>query len=206
MALPDIFIAGVPATGKSWLGQWLAEKHGYIHIDAERDRGADLEGAGVRNEWNQLISTGRAGTFVKAIRRLPNPVIVNWGFPTRYLYVVSALQAEGLQAWWFHAQRNPARLAYVARERIDPTVLSDPQMADFDRQMDDIEREWLLIASVFGSRVVKGLHKNDWPRKPPELWRDISGQLTSDFRGPRLRKRSFQRGAGPTLACRSDRP
>ena len=101
MALPGIFIAGVPATGKSWLGQWLAEKHGYIHIDAERDRGADLEGAGVRNEWNQLISTGRAGTFVKAIRRLPNPVIVNWGFPTRYLYVVSALQAEGLQAWWF---------------------------------------------------------------------------------------------------------
>ena len=55
-----LFIAGVPATGKSLLGQWLAENHGYIHIDAERDGGADLDRVGIHNKWDDLISTGRA--------------------------------------------------------------------------------------------------------------------------------------------------
>jgi len=162
----DLFVAGVPATGKSWLGQWLAEKHGYVHIDAERDGGIDFDRAGVHNEWNDLISTGRAGTFVRAIGRLPNPVIVNWGFPTRYLYVVSALQAEGVRTWWLHAQRHLARQAFVARGGIAPVL--------FDQQMADIERKWLLIASVFGSRVVEGLNSNGSQRTPEELWREIS--------------------------------
>lgn len=148
----DLFVAGVPATGKSWLGQWLAKEHGYLHIDADRDRGADFDRAGVHNEWDELISTGRASAFVQAIGRLPKPVIVNWGFPTRYLYVVSALQAEGVRTWWFHAQRHLARQAFVARGGID--------LVYFDRQMDDIDREWLLIASVFGSHVVEGLHSD----------------------------------------------
>ncbi|TMA77890.1 MAG: hypothetical protein E6J74_42385, partial [Deltaproteobacteria bacterium] len=148
----EIFVAGVPATGKSWLGQWLAEQHGYVHIDAERAGGADLDRAGVHNEWDQLISTGRATKFVNAIRKLPSSVVVNWGVPTRYLYVISALQAEGVHTWWFHAPRNLARLAFVARGGIDPVC--------FDRQMTDIEREWLLIKSVFGSRIVEGLRSD----------------------------------------------
>ncbi len=63
----DLFVAGVPATGKSWLGRWLAEERGYVHIDAERDGGADLDRAGVHREWDELISTCRATRFVEAI-------------------------------------------------------------------------------------------------------------------------------------------
>ena len=167
MTRHDLFVAGVPATGKSWLGQWLAEAHGYLHIDAERDGGSDFDQAGVHNEWDQLMSTGLANTFVKAIRSLSKPVIVNWGFPTRYLYVVSALQAEGVRIWWFHARRHLARQAFVARGGIDPVC--------FDQQMDNIEREWLLIASVFGSHVVEGLNSDGSQRTPEELWLKISG-------------------------------
>ena len=100
-----------------------------------------------------------------AIRKLPNPVVVNWGFQTRYLYVVSALQAEGLHTWWFHAQRNLARQAFVARGGMDPVY--------FDSQMADIEREWLLIASVFGPRIVEGLRPDGSQRTPKEIWGDI---------------------------------
>ena len=75
---------------------WLTEEHGYLHIDAERAGGADFDQAGVHGEWDELISTGRATKFVNAIRRLPSSVVVNWRFPTRYLYVVSALQAKGV--------------------------------------------------------------------------------------------------------------
>jgi hypothetical protein len=166
MPREHLFIAGVPATGKSWLGQWLAESHGYVHIDAEIDGGADFDRAGVHDEWDDLISTGRAAKFVRAIGRLPKTVVVNWGFPTRFLYVVSALQAEGVKTWWFNAQPDAARRAFIKRDRKDP--------AAFDRQMADIEREWLLIASVFGSRIVEGLRIDGSQRRPEEIWREIS--------------------------------
>lgn len=165
MTRHGLFIAGVPATGKSWLGQWLAEEHGYVHIDAERMGGTDFDRVGVHHEWNELISTGRAARFVKAIRRLPNPVVVNWGFPTRYLYVVSALQAEGVDTWWLRGDRNLARRAFVERGGIDP--------AAFDHQMADVEREWFLIAAVFGRCIVEGLRPDGSQRAPREIWRDI---------------------------------
>lgn len=168
MTRKDLFVAGVPATGKSWLGQWLAEEHGYVHIDAERAGGADLDRAGVHEEWDQLISTGRATSFVAAISRSPRPMILDWGFPTRYLYVVSALQAVGVRTWWFHAERDLARRAFVARGGIDP--------AYFDQQVADIEREWLLIASVFRPRIVQGLRPDSTQRPPEDLWREISAE------------------------------
>lgn len=161
-----LFVAGVPATGKSWLGQWLAETRGYLHIDAEKDGGVDFDRAGVHDEWNELIATGRAHTFVTALSRARKPVIVNWGFPIRFLYVVSALQVEGVQAWWFHGESAHARRAFVARGGIDPLC--------FDRQMEDIAREWLLISLVFGTRIVEGLHPDGSQRRPEDLWSEIS--------------------------------
>jgi hypothetical protein len=59
-----------------------------------------------------------------------------------------------------------ARNAFVKRGGIAP--------ADFDKQMDDIEREWLLIATVFGSNIVNGLRPDGSQRTPQEIWRDIS--------------------------------
>ena len=162
----NLFVAGVPATGKSWLGKWLAEKHGFIHIDAEVAGGADFDRMVVRNEWNELISTGRAPRFVKAIQKLGVPVILDWGFPTRYLYIVKALQEEGFHTWWFHASKDLARQAFAARGGIP--------LECFDRQMSDIEREWLLINSVFTPRIVEGLHPNGSQRTPEEIWHQLS--------------------------------
>src|SRR5215470_187705 len=101
----NLFIAGVPATGKSWLGSWLSAEQGYVHIDAERDGGRDFTDAGLHSAWDRLIETGQAKSFLTAVKRLDKPVVVNWGFPVRYLYVVSALQAEGVEAWWLNADR-----------------------------------------------------------------------------------------------------
>jgi predicted kinase len=47
-----LFVAGVRATGKSWLGECLAEECGFIHIRAERNGDIDLDRAGVYDEWN----------------------------------------------------------------------------------------------------------------------------------------------------------
>jgi hypothetical protein len=160
-----MFIAGVPATGKTWLGSWLSER-GYVHIDAERNGGSDFDVAGLHEVWDDVIATGRADGFVAAADRLGKCVVVNWGFPTCYLYVVSALQSAGVDAWWIHAERTPARAAFIARGGIDPRC--------FEKQMDDIEREWLLISSVFGRNVVPGLRGVGTQRTPEELWTDMA--------------------------------
>ena len=113
-----------------------------------------------------MISTRRAAKFVNAISRLSRPVVVDWGFPTRCLYVVSALQAEGVRTWWFNAPRNLARQAFDLRGGIDPGC--------FDRQMADIERDWSLIKSVFKTCIVEGLRSDGSQRTPEEIWHEIS--------------------------------
>ena len=110
-----LFIAGIPATGKTWLGSWLAETRGYLHIDVERDSGADFDRLGVHAAWNRLITTGRGRSFVAALDRLSKPVIVNWGFPPRLLNVVQRLKAARLVPWWFEADHDAARRAFTAR-------------------------------------------------------------------------------------------
>lgn len=160
-----LFIAGVPATGKSWLGSWLAEQFGYLHIDAERENGADFDRSGLRPEWNCLINTGRATALVTAAVRKNLKLALNWGFPTRFLYVASALQAEGVTCWWLHARRDIARRAFVQRGGINSQL--------YDDQMDDIEREWLLISSVFNGRIITALCEDGTQRVPGELWSDI---------------------------------
>ncbi len=160
-----LFVAGVPATGKTWLGCWLAER-GYIHIDAEKNQGADFDRVGLHGAWDQLIAARQALPFVKAASALGKPVVVNWGFRLCYLYVVTALQSEGVAAWWLHAKREQARAAFLARGGFD--------VACFDRQMDDIERDWPALSLVFGKRVVHGLRQDGSQRTPEEIWADIT--------------------------------
>lgn len=169
MTRRNLFIAGVPATGKTWLGQWLAEKHGYTHIDAERDGGADLDSAGAHNAWDAIFQTRHAAAFVEAIRRLPNPVVVSWGLdPSRYLYVVSALQAEGVETWWLNAPRGRAREAFRIRGTGD--------LGLFDYQMNAIDREWPRIEAVFGSHIVQAYGVNGSQRTPNALWDEMSAK------------------------------
>lgn len=161
-----LFISGAPATGKSWLGNWLSETRGYLHIDAERNNGADFGRLGVHREWDKLIATREAAAFHDALEQLSKPVIVNWGFPLRFLYVVSALQEVGVQTWWFKADRTQARAAFQNRGGIDVSL--------FDLQMNDIEREWSRIKSVFGNRVVCSLRPDGSQREPEDLWSEIN--------------------------------
>ncbi len=69
-------------------------------------------------------------------------------------------------ASWFHAPRNLARRAFVDRGGVDPVW--------FDHQMADIEREWLLINSVFRPHMVEALRSDGSQRTPEEIWREIS--------------------------------
>src|SRR5437867_10174193 len=97
---PNLLISGVPATGKTWLGNWLSETQGYAHIDAEKHQGADLDRTNLHCEWNELLGTERANNFLIAAKRLKRPLVVNWGFRMKFLGVAAALQEAGVEIWW----------------------------------------------------------------------------------------------------------
>jgi hypothetical protein len=164
----NLFLAGVPATGKTWLGTWLSE-HGYIHIDAEVDGGIDFDRVGIHRDWNNVIATGHAEAFRVAVDELSHPIVINWGFPVQYLYVVRALQAVGFIAWWVGGDRKAAREAYGKRYLAGRGF----HPANFDPQMVAIEQHWLLIESVFGARIISGLAADGSQRQPAEMWAEI---------------------------------
>jgi hypothetical protein len=92
-------------------------------------------------------------------------VVVNWGLPTRFLYVVSALKAQDVHAWWFHADTDVAHTVFLARGGIDSRF--------FEQQMADINREWLLIRSVFEPRIVETLRSDLSWLQAPDIWQQM---------------------------------
>jgi hypothetical protein len=161
-----LFVAGVPATGKTWLGNWLAETRGYTHIDAERNWDPGLVATGFKAEWDSIFQHRDAQIFAEMLRRLSRPAVVNWGFPTQFLHLAAALKLAGFQLVWLTGDRDQARAAFVRRGGIDPRC--------FDRQMDAIERDWPHIARVFEGCIVQGLNPDGSQRHPEEIWHDIT--------------------------------
>jgi hypothetical protein len=162
---PHLFFSGVPCTGKSLLGGWLAKERGYIHIDAERKNGIELKEAGIYDEWTELVVIGKAKSFLAAIDRLKRPLILDWGFPVQLAFVLAVLQAEGFIAWWIGADRAMARKVFVKR--------GDIPVEAFDNYMREVERQWALVVRLFGERMICGLNANGKQRPPTEMWNEM---------------------------------
>jgi len=124
------------------------------------------------------MRTGRAGNFVAAINCRGQPMVLNWGLPMEALFVVAALQAEGVRTWWFRGQRDQARKGFIEREQKKPEAQRIP-VERFDRQMDQIDRHWLLIERLFGERMIDGLQLDGDQRKPEDLWAEITARDTA---------------------------
>jgi hypothetical protein len=173
--MPHLLISGVPCTGKSLLGSYLVDEQGYIHIDAERDNGADFDRAGIHREWDEFLGTGRGQIFVDAAARLGKPIILNWGMPMNFLPIVPALQAAGISAWWLFADRALARMAFIEREKRKPERVRI-SVGCFDAQMDEIEGHRPQIQEIFGRNMLQGLRPDGSQRPAAELWNEISAQ------------------------------
>jgi len=170
-----LLISGVPCTGKTLLGSYLAEERGYIHIDAERDNGADFDRVGIHRAWDEFLNTDRGQVFVDAAARLRKPIVLNWGMPMNFLPILPALQVAGVKAWWLCGDRAAARIAFIERENNKPERERIP-VGCFDGQMDEIERHWPQIQEIFGENVLEGLRPDGSQRPAAELWDEISAR------------------------------
>jgi hypothetical protein len=102
-----LLLAGLPATGKSEFGRYLAQAHGFAHFDLEN---GGWPSAVAHEVWNQSRSE-----FVALIRNLHDRVALDWGFPPAYLSWAHELSACSVKPIWFGGDRAQVRANYTNR-------------------------------------------------------------------------------------------
>lgn len=107
-----LFLAGIPASGKSHFGQWLEAECGYLHIDAEIPN--ELERLSLREAWDEACKTQDCSRFARVLLDSGRPSVFNWGFPVGCLPLVVALKHAGFSTWWFDADLPAARVEHIA--------------------------------------------------------------------------------------------
>src|SRR5262249_8769336 len=160
VAMRLLLLSGIPASGKSWFGNWLETHHGFVHIDPEED--TRLRDLGLEASWQVCWQQAACDAFAAAALQLSRAVVLNWGFPAHCLPVVASLKRAGFACWWFDADLAQARQAYLARRKGNPE--------DFERQMAGINAERQKISSLFESRSLKTLESDGTRLEPKTLW------------------------------------
>lgn len=160
----SLFIAGVPAAGKTHFCNWLVDAHGYLHLDFEK---ADsVRSNGVEVQVKELQKTGNPQPLIKELASKERPVAFNWGFvPDAYLFVKSLL-AYGMAPVWFAASRELARKEFVVRGGIPVEC--------FDTQMDRIGNRQNELSALFKSCVVWTIDENGTRLKPDAIYAEIA--------------------------------
>jgi hypothetical protein len=80
-----ILLSGRPGAGKTEFGNWLSERHRYIHVETDRHWGT----------WERLVCVQDLNEAVAThnqVRSLGPDVIIEWGFKPRLLGCVRLLR------------------------------------------------------------------------------------------------------------------
>jgi hypothetical protein len=142
---PLALVSGIPATGKSSFGRWLAEHHGFIHIDVEN---GGFRCVNLHAEWVRAVGgpVPDVRPLVDGLSAFNRPVIVDWGYPPSWLPRVGALHAAGVAAWWFDGDHDAARRSFINRGTISVQAL--------DAQMAGIQAVCRELRSFYGARMI----------------------------------------------------
>jgi len=113
-----ILIAGIPGTGKTTTGNFLAEKYGYIHIDMEEDY-----------RTSKILENPEI--FINKLFSGNSNIVVTWGFSPdqETIDVVNKLMEYGFGIFWFTGDRQIARGQTVKRGDYDEKVLQTQMVA-----------------------------------------------------------------------------
>ncbi|MGA3353689.1 MAG: hypothetical protein ABSD85_10955 [Acidimicrobiales bacterium] len=139
--MAHLLIAGIPGTGKSGFSRWLADTHGYLHVevDAAVENDPVVQLLVHRDVFNVL------GVADNLKARGPD-VVLDWGFVPSLLGRVRQLIRKGFEPWWFTGDEDAARRAFLDSARA-PEAL-------FDLQTADIHSSWRRIEKVFDGHML----------------------------------------------------
>lgn len=107
-----ILIAGIPGTGKTTMGDLLADRYGYKHINMEED-----------HRTSTILEN--FDDFCEKNLEKPENLVLTWGFSPdkETIDVVNKLRERGFRVFWFDGDRKVARQATMRRSDFDLNVL-----------------------------------------------------------------------------------
>ena len=150
-------ISGIPASGKTWFGDWLRDNRGFVHLDIESEAFQDSQ---LGAYFRRLLLIKEACLFPCQLRRIHPRVVITWGFPFEaYISAVKSLESGSAQTWWFDADIGRASEEWVRAKR--------QPISHATAQFDDLQNRREQIISYYGSRILRTLESSG-ERKPPE--------------------------------------
>jgi predicted kinase len=165
-----LLVSGIPASGKSTYCRWLEQDQGFIHFDIDIQM---FQGTGVGAQWTNIFQPGGSvEPFVSTLRQWLRSVVIDWGFAPARLGVVRNLKEEGVEIWWFDADRAAAQRKYVER--------GDRALERFEAQIARIETTWSQIAEVFGTHIIVTLNSNAIYMPSEAIFRQMSKNRSSE--------------------------
>lgn len=130
-------LSGRPGAGKTKVGKWLAEHHGFRHIETDTKPGMET--------LNALLGG------VQTPQSLGENVVLEWGFAPDYLGYVRQLRDDaGFDAWWFDGDEQAVRHGYMmSRQHLSPVQLRQAEI-DYQAQANAIEEAWQELECFYG--------------------------------------------------------
>jgi hypothetical protein len=108
MPKQHLLLTGIPGTGKTTTGEYLATHHGFTHIDREEF-----------DQWPkyyQIVWRRSIRMFVRIITLRYDKLVVSWGFnPKNDLAEVHLMVNNGFAMIWFDGDREVAKKMFVQR-------------------------------------------------------------------------------------------
>lgn len=159
--MAHILIAGLPGAGKSSYCHWLAEHHGYVHIDVDHC---------TNDEVVLSLKDQRPGAVVasaKLMRAKGQDVVLDWGFPSERIGQVRNLGYEAIDHWWLGGDEDAAHQSFTARGTVDE--------ATHRVQMQGIHRRWPQLTNLFRSNMIDVISPGPVFMSPEDIYRVMFG-------------------------------
>jgi hypothetical protein len=158
-----LLVAGVPATGKTTVGDYLKNNHNFIHFDVESED-ADPRTSHLR----KLFWEANINQFLDELGT-DKGVVITWGFvcdDPNSLHIIKKLQEHGFRFIWFFAEEPLARIAFL--KRMEESGWGD--INAFDIQMRRIEK---LDLNTFNKPIIIKTISDNGRKKESKIVADI---------------------------------
>src|SRR5882672_2875201 len=95
-----LLLTGIPGTGKTEMGRFLAREHGFVHFDVEEFLATPQPQADILRRVDEERASGK-------------DVVVTWGFmPGQDEPAIRAIQRMGFRMIWFDCDRRAAHRVF----------------------------------------------------------------------------------------------
>jgi hypothetical protein len=141
-------VAGTPASGKTWFGDYLRDKKHFLHVDIE-----EFDGSYLHSVWLAAVKLKEMSLFLNTLKERTHNAVLTWGFHLDDLQIAADLKKAGVRLWWFEADEARARERFIARGGGSIDV--------FDAQMKRIKNNRGKIEELFQPNILTTLRPDN---------------------------------------------